>query len=233
MTSQTKSLIDKFANNKDISLIPSIIIGMQEEDNVSNVIQFKNCFRQLRNISAHEPSVITSQLLDKDNKMCNRVIFIPKDAEVATKVVLSTVQFTAWMFEMYLRTNDKEYLIFWRTLWRILYPKCSQPSGVKFKFYENANYTEVSNMIRTFLRWQNYMADTRNMQRVVSVRDDYMTDILNCNIKLFWRMAIPDMITVCNVFASGDIDLTDINNIKSFVYFFKVREGDLKDDARS
>lgn len=233
MTGQTRALIDKFASSGDITLIPSIIIGMQEEDNVSNVIQFKNCFRQIRNLAAHEPAVIISQIMNSDNRMCNRIVFTPTNEEVATKVVVSMVQFTAWMFEMYTRTMNTGYLIFWRALWRRLYGKCAAPSNVKFSFYDGPNYTDTASMVRMFLRWQTYMAETRNVQRVVSTKDDYMTEILNSNIKLFWRMAIVDMMSVCNVFASGDIDLSDIHNIKSFLHLFKVREGDFKDDARS
>ena len=43
MTETTRNLIDDFQMRQDLRLLPSIIIGMQEEDKVSEIIEFGNC----------------------------------------------------------------------------------------------------------------------------------------------------------------------------------------------
>lgn len=111
MKDYTIDLIKRFAVSEDISYIPAIIVGMQEEDNVSETVSFKNCFRKLRNIAAHEPATITSQLLTGDNVMNVKIVFVCESVSNGAneKVILDITQFTAWMFEMYLKTRNLYY----------------------------------------------------------------------------------------------------------------------------
>lgn len=221
MTEQTIELIKTFAKDKDLRHVPSIIIGMQEEDGVSAAINYRNSFRLLRNFAAHEPNVLVSQIVSGDNKGNAKIAFIGRSEDVEDRVIVWMVEFAVWMFDMYLITNNMAYLVFWKTLMSVLYPMNVKPSGKQFKFYPVGE----ENLLAVFLRWQEYMVETRHLQKAISKNDPYIIRVYKTDVKTFWRIAIPDMMLLCNVYASGDIDLKDKANIEWFLKLFQERTG--------
>ena len=219
MTTQTEDLIKAFSLNKDITLLPSIIIGMQEEDNVCKVLHFKNCFRQLRNLAAHEPYVITSQIMAGTNVNNTRLVFDSKDnTEVLT---VNMEAFTAWMFDMYTITGNIAYLVFWRTLMKILYPSiCSEnTAGVTFKFG-----SDTTRLLSEFAALQDYMVANFGELWVINPKDAYIQKHLKENIKIFWRMAIPNFFTIIKLYLNGCIDVRHKDNINMFLALYSARE---------
>lgn len=220
MTDQTRKLVDKFSLTKDITLIPSIILSMQEEDNVSNTIQFKNCFKQLRNLAAHEPYTIITQLLSKGNKGNTKISLISMKLGDAYKLVIDINQFTAWMFDMYMKSSEISYIKFWQALCQMLYPCLNCKSGT-FEF----NTVKYNSLAELYLAYSEYLLKYKNILKVFSLNDTYVADMYGTNRKLFWRITIPDFTQVTGLFISGDVDAYNSANVATYLEIFKEREG--------
>ena len=218
MTQETLSIIKNFMMTQDIADIPTCILRMQEEDNVGNVIEFKNCMRQLRNIAAHEPSTITSQLLVGDNTNNVKLVFKPESGNI---VALDTVQFTAWMFSMYLRTENMGYLWFWKGFMKVVYPKIASGHEVRFKF---GAITDKVSLLKQYLAWKNYRFEEYGDIKNINIYDPYITQLIKDNPKVFWRVALVDMFSLVRDFLTGKIDYTSRANIQAFLALFVERE---------
>ena len=224
MTEQTRKLISKFSITFDVSLVPSIILNMQEEDNVSNTIQFKNCFKQLRNLAAHEPHTITTQLLSKNNKGNTKIVLTSSKLGDVCKLIIDINQFTAWMFDMYVITDEVSYLRFWKTLCRIIYPFLNHKPE-SFNDYFEFNLDRHGNSANLYLAYANYLMEKKNVPKVFSVEDTYVADMYGTNRKLFWRITIPDFMSVTGLFISGDVDVYVRSNVETYLEIFREREG--------
>jgi hypothetical protein len=222
MTDRTKRIIDQYRVSRDIHLLPSIVIGLQEEDGVANVVQFKNCFRQIRNLAAHEPDTLVTQLLNTDNRGSAKIVFIPKQDETNNRVVLDTIQFTAWMFDMFLRTREFEYIIFWETTLEILYTK--QKSGELVKSALNME-NHNNDMLKWYLNWQTLMWEKKGVPRIIATKDPYVINMYQTNVRVFWRMALPNLMELVLMMLRGEISTRDIKNIEGFIRIFKEKEG--------
>ena len=220
MTEQTRKLITKFSLTFDITLVPSIILSLQEEDNVSGTIQFKNCFKQLRNLAAHEPHTIITQLLSKNNKGNTKIVLTSTKLGDVCKLIIDINQFTAWMFDMYVISDEVSYLKFWRTLCLMIYPFINTKSGT-FEF----NLDRHGNSANLYLAYSNYLMEKKNVPKVFSVEDSYVADMYGSNRKLFWRITIPDFMQVTSLFISGDVDVYVRSNVLTYLEIFKEREG--------
>ena len=219
MTQQTEDLIKKFCETRDLMLVPSIIIGMQEEDNVGNVIHFKNCFRQLRNIAAHEPATITSQINTGLNVNNTKLVFTSKDTEILT--VLSIEQFTAWMFDMYMITSNIAYIVFWKTLLKVLYPSIYKENYTEDKFQFDS---DVSRILPEYGRLINYMYDKFGELWPINIGDPYIRKMIVENPKVFWRMAVPNMFIIIKLFLNNYIDVRSRTNVQMFLALFQARD---------
>lgn len=222
MKEYTLDLIKAFAKSEDIKSIPAIIVGMQEEDNVSDVISFKNCFRQLRNLAAHEPATIVSQLITNDNLMNTKIVFVGEvDGEgQEKKVTMDTIQFTAWMFEMYVKTRNLGYLSFWKHFMNIIYPYCKEnqvSAGYEFN-------VETLGLLRAYGSWRDYRLEKHNEVKPINLLDPYITKNYSENPKLFWRLALPNMYVFIESFLTGELDIKSDKNINAYLTFFKARE---------
>lgn len=217
MTGHTEELVKKFAKYKDITDIPGIINAMQEEDNVGSVIGFKNCFRQLRNIAAHEPATITSQIATGDNSNNTKLVF---QSETGAVIVLDTVQFTAWMFDMYKISHNIAYLVFWKTFMCVLYPKVATEEPSAALDFTGLN----SRLVRVYDTWANYMYENYGQLKTVNITDPYVVNLFKENPKVFWRMAIPNMFDFVRCYLNGAVSLRNEENIDTLLALFKVRE---------
>lgn len=221
MKGYTIDLIKKFAESEDINYIPAIIVGMQEEDNVGETVSFKNCFRKLRNIAAHEPATITSQLLTGDNLMNVKIVFVCESVnnEVGERVVLDVTQFTAWMFEMYLITRDFYYLMFWLHFMYIMFPYIRKKRGTT-----TYNFKMQDSLIRTFQGWCNYRRDNDREVKYVNVMDPFTVRNVTENPKLFWRLSIPSMFPILEAFLTGEVSIREEDNLRAYIALLKARE---------
>lgn len=225
MTQETKQLISRFTCDMDLDLLPSIITGMQEEDNVSGTTKYKNCFKGLRNIAAHEPSVIISQWKSKYNEGCSRIVFECSNTEgfKGNRLCVEMVQLTAWMFDMYLISKNKSYIDFWHTLMNILYPSIHEIQVQKRFKFDSTVYK--SGLIELFLKFQDYMYDTFGKIRTLNVREAFIAKLYEDNQVLFWKIVIPDMFSLVELFIMGVVDLNEESSYRTFLEFIDAREG--------
>lgn len=225
MTKQTFNVISSFVKSQDIKLIPSILIGMQEEDDISNLIDFRNCFKILRNLAAHEPDTLTSQLLTGNNQGNSKLTFNTDSGLLEHRVVVDMVQFTIWMFDAYRKTKNDAYLRFWKAFIKLLYPEINNRlnRGVQKFLLDPEAYK--SGLLGMFLAYQKYCYFTLGKIKTIAPEDPYVCQLYQNNIRVFWRVAVPDMMDIVLLFAEDFIDINDEANISGFIALYKEREG--------
>lgn len=224
MTEHTINLVKEFMNTKSFTYVPGIIIGMQEEDNVAGVLHFKNCFRILRNIAAHQPAVLVEQIDKGVNKGNSKIVFKAVNEGEPVTVVLDMVQFTVWMFDMYKHTNESAYLIFWYGLMTALYPSMlsvHKRSKEKFSF----DVKKHGGLYKLFVDLQEFEYKEFGTIKALSIEDPYYVSLYKGNPQLFWKIAFPDMVNILKLFVSGVVDWMDMGNIDGFITLYKEREG--------
>lgn len=226
MTDNTKRLIIEFGETKNTKLLPGIFIGIQEEDNVAEIISFKNCLKLVRNIAAHEPAVLVNQIVSPDNIGSSKIVLQPLSSseDVQKRVVLDMVHFTAWLFDAKLILDNVAYLVLWKHLIDFMYPDmCRQLKPSKqFLLYEEAHDGKA---VRMFVNLQEYMWEEFKEVKTIGVNDPYTIRMLMENPKMFWRLAIPNMMEIVKLFASDSIALTNDNNLNGYIKLLKSREG--------
>lgn len=228
MTRQTMDWVLRYAKTSDVAFIPAVIQGMQEDDHFSNIIQFKNSFRLLRNLAAHEPETITKQIKSGDNIGNSKIVFIPINNDVKNWVVVDMVQFTAWMLDAYLVTDNIAYLTFWHTLMLDLYPVYKarlNANKVNKRVFEFKPNKYSNGLMGLFLNYQEFMFKVFGKPKTIAPQDPYALQIYESNTRVFWRMAYPDMMDVVALLVDGTIEVSDKDNIRGFLTLFKEREG--------
>ena len=219
MTTQTEDLIKKFSMNGDLNFVPGIIIGMQEEDNVGNAVHFKNCFRQLRNLAAHEPATIVSQIKAGTNSNSTKIVLVSQIEK--NTIGFSIEQFTAWMFDMHVITGNIAYLVFWKSMLKVLYPNVYNESlmNTTFKFG-----SDTTKLLSEFGRVSEYLIEQYGELWHINIKDEYVANMFKTNPKVFWRMAIPNMFVIIKLYLNGLIDIRNRDNINMYLAFFTARE---------
>jgi len=216
MTSRTKELILDFHKTRNINLVPSIIIGLQEDDSVSTTVQFKNSFRLLRNLAAHEPETITEQLLLDRNLNHAKAVFLLRESDDA-KLTLDLAQLAAWLFDMRLKTGDAHYIVFCRTLIQVMCP-CI------VRYSPNKLVLSSDDLVESHAEFEDYLKTRLNRPSLSNMYDDYTATQFASNRRLFWRMTYPSMMEVISTILNY-VDLTDEKTIQFYVNLFKEREG--------
>ena len=227
MTENTVKLINEFVRTRAIHLLPSIIIGMQEEDNVSDTVSYKNCFRLLRNLAAHEPGTLTTQIKGVYNAGNQKIVFVPE--ELRGDIVVDLAQFTLWMMDMYKKTGEAAYIKFAMTLMQILMPysigimretNCTLDIGSKPSSMSDAEWAT-----REFLKLQNIWYESYGLPKTVNVKDDYFSELLRSNPKLFWKIAVPNMMWLLLFLFYNTPAKQYKNCVDLSIEIFRVREG--------
>jgi len=225
MTEHTKSQIERFADEKDLSYIPSIITGMQEDDNVFGRLRFKNYFRALRNMSAHRANDLVTQIASEKNRGNIKIVFNTVNEGGPFTFVLDMVQFTVWMFDMYLQTDEERYVIFWYCLMSKLYPTMLEsswrPGVIKEPFvFDSLKYPDKLSL---FLALQDFEYKNFGKIKRLSIEDPYYYKLYKDDPQLFWRIAIPDMVYITQYLLNGTIEWANKRNIETFVELYKER----------
>lgn len=213
-------MICAFQKKPDVERIPGILIALNEEEGVSEKIQFKNCFRHLRNIAAHEPETLVQGFFSKYNIGCQKIVFHVTGDSV---VVLDMVQLTVWMFDMYLQTSEIEYILYVQGMFRLLYaPVLGRyaPLG-RYSFVEEGD----ARLIAPYVDWLTWMYQKCGMVRTFGVDDPYVSKLLKENPKVFWRMAIPSLMDLASFYLAGCVDLEKKSDIQYFKNLYVAREG--------
>lgn len=219
MTETTKSLIKDFQAYGDLRLLPGILIGMQEEDKVSEVIEFSNCFKKLRNIAAHEPDTLISQIQFFSNTGCQKLVIATRDHMVVT---VDMVQFTAWMLNMYQLKEEFFYIIFLDTFMKLIYTRAIE----RMQDVEgNKSFVFNQTPLKDYLNWTSYMYKEFGFIYPIADTDPYILKIYREDQKLFWRIAYPDMMLLVIFFMSNRVSFSNKSNIDYFLWIFKKKEG--------
>lgn len=224
MTQETRQLVLDYCKAPAISKLPQIIIATQADDDVANTVDFWNSYRLLRNLAAHEPDTIVSQINSVDNNGCVTRVFKSKSIDAGKSVVFTIDNFTACMFNMYLVTHEVAYLAMWKTTIHLLYSDSIKRRDVKReKFHFSEAYHGT--MIRLLISFNEYLWRTYRKPKAINMEDNYVTCIYDSNKKLFWKLAIPEIMDVIFMFADDTIDIRDEKNIRTFIKLYKEREG--------
>lgn len=221
MTDVTKGLIVKFMEDKDVSRVPGIILGMQEEDNVADVLPYKNCFRYLRNICAHEPAVIVNQVLSECNRNSAKLVFHPADDSEENRLVLDLRQFSAWMIKMYFLTGTFGYLCFWLALMKAVCPSLRAVRDIPTLDFSIGADEDTRSL---FFRYQAYMHQYFGKVRKVHPEDVYITKLYAINRQAYLRMTFTDLMDVVELFVTGAVVPTDEGNLRGFLRLFEERD---------
>ena len=200
MTGTTKNLILQFIESKgcDTQVLTGIFIGIQEEDNVSDMVCSWNGFRTLRNLAAHEPANLIQFFSDKANDNCSKMVIQMADGHL---FVLEVVQLCLWLLECYLKTKDPMYYRFAETLFKWRFPY--------WKYCANYTLPEhaidgVSGLVENFYMIQ--MKSVGRMPKTFNTKDPIMKDLYDKNQQVFWKIAVPDMYAMlCSLFNHGGI----------------------------
>ena len=211
----TCNLIKTFVKEGDLHDVGSIIIAMQEEDNVADTLGYRNCFKLLRNLAAHEPSVLYQGLCSAGK--CKILYFNKEDGG---QIAVDICVLTAYMFTMYLRTEQFEYIMFIVALTKLLFKskllcKCDKPLA----------FTRSNSVLKYYMTYRNYMVENYDMLTMFDDEDARILDLYGTNKTVFWKIAIPDFSKVWRVFMSGLVDLREPDNINAYIELFDVREG--------
>lgn len=187
MTPVTRDLVLQFERTMDVNLVPGIIIGMQEEDNVSSEAPFGGCMRQLRNISAHAPYILTSYLQNP--------VFKNFDTHTITSgtacCYLCIYHFLAVMYHMYVTTEDVHYIKFANSFIKLMMPD----------HYHSARMFDLSRVtspdpsryhITLVSLQQNAFLNNKRV-RHYNPNDTKLEEIRDSNPKLFWKIVLPDI----------------------------------------
>lgn len=225
MTEHTRDLIKDFADTKDIALLPSIIIGMQEEDDVANTVQFKNCFRHLRNVAAHEPSIIVSQIKAGTNIGCQKIMLLPPEGSSFQGVGLDFVQLSACLLDMYRITKESAYVIFLQalidTLYRVAsFKYCKADCSFTFKRVGSTDAWLLNN----YIKYCDFMYEKFNEIKPISVSDPFVAGVYKGNKKVFWKLAIPNMMNFLLFICSSCVDIYKMDTVEFFTEVYKYRD---------
>lgn len=220
MEERTKGLIVEFQKKPDVEVLLSIFIALHEEEGVSERISFKNCLRHLRNMAAHEPAMFVKGLMDGYNIGSQKIVFNGADGVC---VVLDTVQLLVWMFDMYLKTEEKEYLIFIKAVYHMLYPRALERymNMGRYDFWKEGD--EV--LLAPYVKWMKFMFEQCGMIRSFGVEDPYALKLMKENPKVFWKTAIPSLMELACFYMSGCVRLLNKANLRYFVQLYVAREG--------
>ena len=187
MTLQTTKLLDNFHTTLDTSLLPGIIIGIQEEDNVSNIAPFGGCFRTLRNISAHEPDVLVRYLKDPSNH--NYATHSISTSSAVSYVCVHHI--LAILYYMYCATSNRYYIMFASDLMKIMMPDyADKPRTFVFA---SVHSSSESVLLPTFSMLQDIAFISNGRLRYYNPKDCRQAEIYNSNQRLFWKLVIPDI----------------------------------------
>ena len=217
MTDRTKELIKDFAQKRRFDDVPSIIISLQEEDSVYEKLEFPNCFKRLRNMCAHEPANFVSQLSVATNRNCATVAF---SSVVVGNFTMQMYQFTAWMFYMYAKTDQAEYIVFWDVLCQMLCPACVESKSKKIKL-DFASAKDVQLWVQQF---EKQLLEVNGKIRYFNSCDDYFNKIYREDRKLFLRMLIPNMMDIVTMLITKQIDPYNEDNIRGYLRLFMERD---------
>lgn len=226
MQDRTKKLIEKFCNNPSFDDIPSIIIGLQEEDRVCERLECPNCFKWLRNICAHEPATVVNQLQSKDNQNCATLAFKYSkcstfDPESKQGFTMQLYQFTAWMFYMYKITKQTEYVMFWLKFCNLVCPDLRYSDKNESIKLNIQNYDDYR---KWFSDFESKLVKYSKRVRYYNKNDYYLNKIYVSDKRLFLKMVIPDMMLVVSLFINGTISPFDEDNIDGYLTLFRERE---------
>lgn len=225
MTEHTRSLITNFADSHDITLLPSIIIGMQEEDDVANTVQFKNCFRHLRNVAAHEPNIIVSQIKSGTNVGCQKIMLLPPEGSNFQGVGLDFVQLSACLLDMYRVTRDTAYVTFMKALVDTLYQVASlRYCKQEYKFIFQRIGMGDAWLLNNYIKYCNFMYENFNEIKPISISDPFVAGVYKGNKKVFWKLAIPNMMNFLLFICSDCVDTYKMDTVEFFTEVYKYRD---------
>ena len=223
MKNGTRELIENFQQTKNITLITSILLAFQEEDSLAETITHKNNFKYLRNLCAHTPATITSQILNVNNRGQSRLTFAcERDGETSI-YTLDIIQLSVWLFEMYMLTDQIHYIKFWHTLMNILYPdtssltKCNQTFLFKPNLYRSTRNLQSD--------WQDFLYNNFKIVKTMNIMDPYYQSLYESNRKVYMKVAFPDLMYVLKIFAACVVNPCDKENLKGFITIYDEREG--------
>lgn len=185
MLANTKKLVVDFWETGDISMLPAILLSIQEEDNIYDLVSFRNCLKKLRNVAAHEPQSLIDGFTKYKSGGYDKIIIETKNFE---KVTFNVTAFLVWMYDIYLQTGEHTYLALGKGIAAYLLGK----NALKVNLDVDVDFHGETNILKQFVYFQQVNYKTRNRLKTVNFEDDYVAGVLEKYPKAFWKLAIPD-----------------------------------------
>lgn len=189
MTRGTACSIEKFVETRDIDSLPSIIIALQEEDNVSEATGKRNCFKLLRNMAAHHPAELIEQLKESEGCGAQRIVMKTEQKSIGFDILAVSLA----LMEMENITGDAQYSMLVQALLGIFYGKIFEKYANVTNPFIFVKQGSTVPLIANFLAWQEYMYEKFGRVKTISAKDEYQCSMYLGNPKVFWKVAIPDM----------------------------------------
>lgn len=187
MTKQTIDLINKFYEELNPINIPGIIIGMQEEDDVSNKVPFGGSFRVMRNICAHEPSTLVTYLSDAEHRD-----YTTHTLQTAIGVCyLCMYQFLTIMYHMYVSTGNSAYLNFAQGFAKLMLP--TRYAAKRIFIMPGVIDCTSGSRLSTFVTIQMVSSKISGRMMEYNVKDSRQREMYATNQRLFWKLVLPDI----------------------------------------
>lgn len=214
MTEQTRSVLSKFNTSLDISLLPSIFIALQEEDDVMNKVGFKSVFKIIRNLAAHEPSNLVQQL-QKARKSGDTKLNIISETAKNGFYCIDVINITMCFLKMFKLTGDTVYLALAKNWFKTF-----------LGYNESANSYVVSaihedhDCLKNFLLLQQASWNTKKRIKTVFEGDQWMCGLIKENNSLFWKIAVPNIADLIqDFFAEYESNRIPVYSVKGIVSF--------------
>lgn len=219
MNKETKDAIREFAESLRISKFSTAILYMQEEACISDKCSFKNCFKALRNISAHEPGTFAREFSKERNRGVQRITI---STDAGYMVLLDVVQLAAWLIDMALREREYAYIEFLYSTYKMLYPEQIVESTLEKPIVCSVDF--MKDCVGEYYKLSNILYEQLGILKPIAEDDPYAVNLLKENPKIFWKLAVPDMLRFTCVFLSN-FNLHSICNLEWFKFLYVAREG--------
>lgn len=187
MTKQTIDLIAKFHADNDLTLLPGIVIGMQEEDDVSSRVPFGGSFRVLRNICAHEPNTLVEYVSARNHRD-----YTTHTIQASTgSCCLCMYQFITMMYYMYIMTLNSSYLLFTDGFVRLMLP--TRYRAKRTFILPSIIDCSDRGRLSAFQLIQSMSNAYSGRMLEYNPEDQRKQEMYQNNPRLFWKLVVPDI----------------------------------------
>lgn len=210
--------IRRFETSQEVTELPSILVGLQESEGVSERIRYENQMMWLRDMAVCEPTSLIKQLeTEKDNGSKHIILQTYKGM-----LVLNMIDFMIWMIDMFMQTDEEEYLILLKGMYRFLYKRGVdklQEVHAPLQFKSD----ETTPLLLRYYAYVEYMYKNYGLIRKYPTSNAYYKTLYKISPGRFFKEAIPDMMPLALVYMTDNVNLRLRDNLEFFTELYVLR----------